>query len=43
MRHLAGLRAWKGWREGDTIDEEEEREYVVEGKTNWAAWLEERG
>lgn len=42
MRHLAGLGAWKSWREGDIINEEEEHEYGGASKTDWAAWLGER-
>lgn len=42
MRHLAGLGAWKGWADGQIIDEEEERKYTVGGKTNWTKWMEDR-
>lgn len=41
MRHLAGLGAWQGWKDGQMF-EDEEREFEVGGKTDWAAWLKER-
>lgn len=42
MRHLAGLGAWQGWKDGQMF-EDEVREFEVGGKTNWAAWLKDRG
>jgi DNA mismatch repair protein PMS2 len=45
MRHLAGLRAWNGWQEGDVIDAEETNaaSNAQKGrKTDWKAWLRDR-
>jgi len=40
MRHLAGLGAWRGWREGEAVDLDE---LSVDGgwyeSTNWETWL----
>ncbi|KAI7277931.1 DNA mismatch repair protein MutL [Hortaea werneckii] len=44
MRHLAGLDAWKGWIEGDTVDDDDDVYGCVKnsGETNWKAWLAQR-
>ncbi|KAK6436611.1 ATP-binding mismatch repair protein [Oleoguttula sp. CCFEE 5521] len=41
MRHLAGLKEWVGWREGDVVFPSDEEETVADG-TDWKAWLSER-
>ncbi|KAK6430398.1 ATP-binding mismatch repair protein, partial [Oleoguttula sp. CCFEE 5521] len=41
MRHLAGLKEWAGWREGDVVSPDEEDEPVAE-RTDWKTWLAER-
>ena len=38
MRHLVGLDAWEGWKEG----EDEERNVSGAEKIDWAKWIEER-
>ena len=44
MRHLAGLGAWKGWQEGNVIDEDDDNVGVGnDGRTtDWKSWLEGR-
>nr|POE75160.1 isoform 3 of mismatch repair endonuclease pms2 [Quercus suber]POE94761.1 isoform 3 of mismatch repair endonuclease pms2 [Quercus suber] len=37
MRHLAGLKTWRGWQEGDAINESEIPSGG--GKTDWASWI----
>ncbi|KAK4632123.1 Mismatch repair endonuclease PMS2 [Fulvia fulva] len=43
MRHLAGLAEWRGWQEGDSIDEDQLdccSIHTQQGRTtDWAAWL----
>ncbi|KAK3111862.1 ATP-binding mismatch repair protein [Teratosphaeriaceae sp. CCFEE 6253] len=44
MRHLAGLGAWSGWQEGDSVDAEESvfGGAQVGRRTDWKQWLRER-
>lgn len=43
MRHLAGLGAWHGWSEGQSINEYEDEATAGfvkdDGKTDWKGWL----
>jgi DNA mismatch repair protein PMS2 len=41
MRHLAGLGAWRGWREGEGISEDDvvHGNKTAEGRTDWKGWL----
>ncbi|KAI7650831.1 hypothetical protein KC318_g16152 [Hortaea werneckii] len=45
MRHLAGLDAWKGWTEGNTVDDDDDGAYgsvTSKGETDWKTWLAQR-
>ncbi|KAI7590182.1 DNA mismatch repair protein MutL [Hortaea werneckii] len=45
MRHLAGLDAWKGWTEWNTVDDDDDGVYgsvTSNGDTNWKTWLAQR-
>ncbi|KAI6894742.1 DNA mismatch repair protein MutL, partial [Hortaea werneckii] len=44
MRHLAGLDAWKGWTEGNTVDDDEGvyGSVTSNGETDWKTWLAQR-
>lgn len=43
MRHIAGLREWKGWREGELIaNDERDACNAQKGGTDWGAWLAKR-
>ncbi|KAI7158979.1 DNA mismatch repair protein MutL [Hortaea werneckii] len=46
MRHLAGLDAWKGWTEGNTVDDDDDDgvygSVTSNGETDWKTWLAQR-
>lgn len=43
MRHLAGLGSWKGWQEGEPVEEETTGVNVIEGgRTDWKGWIERK-
>ena len=44
MRHLAGLGTWKGWQEGDVVDQDDDGAGMAMSgrRTDWKAWLEGR-